>query len=85
MPPKSSAQSAFNTKNVAWSNNLFEPLERVFTKLERPILFEDGLGAVLDTNVNNKHVFPILRGDHGVHSRHATKTGSAQNGLVSGS
>jgi hypothetical protein len=84
-PPKSSAQSAFKTKNTAWSKNLFEPLERVFTKPERPILFEDGLGAVLDTNENNKHVFPILRGDHGVHSRHATHTGGKQNALVSGS
>jgi alanine dehydrogenase len=63
---------------------MFEPLDRVFSVPKRPILFEDGVGSVLDTNTNNKHVFPILRGDHGVHSRHATQTGAKQNGLVAG-
>jgi hypothetical protein len=27
---------------------MFKPLEKVFTKLNRPVLFEDGVGAVLD-------------------------------------
>jgi len=84
LPPKESAQGAFKTNNVAWSKSMFEPLERVFTKLDRPILFEDGIGAVLDTNENNKHVFPILRGDTGVYSRHHTETGKKATGLVSG-
>ena len=52
-------------ENVAWSSNLFEPLERVFTKPETPILFEDGVGSVIDSNQKNMHVFPILRGRPG--------------------
>ena len=35
--------------DVAYSKDLFEPLERVFTKPESPILFEDGVGSVIDT------------------------------------
>lgn len=51
--PRMTSQSAFKTENVTWSSDLFKPLERVFSKLERPILFEDGVGSVIDTNENN--------------------------------
>jgi hypothetical protein len=47
---------------------MFEPLHRVFTPLDRPVLFEDGIGALLDTPKNNRHVFPILRADEGSYS-----------------
>jgi len=67
-PPESSTQTAFKHSGTAWSSDLFEPLDSsqgtgsgVFTKPSRPVLFEDGVGAVLDTPKNNKHVFPILR------------------------
>lgn len=82
--PQKSAQAAFHTKNTAWSQNMFKPIERVFTKPERPILVEDGIGAVLDTTENNQHVFPILRGDIGSFSRH-DDAGPAEINLVSGS
>lgn len=66
--PASSAQTAFRQSQTAWSAELFEPLDQskgtgsgVFTKPGRPVLFEDGVGAVLDTPKNNAHVFPILR------------------------
>jgi len=45
---------------------MFEPLvgdKKVFSKLERPVLFEDGVGMILDSEINNQHVFPILRAD----------------------
>jgi len=32
---------------------MFRPLEKVFTKLDRPVLFEDGVAMVLDSNKNN--------------------------------
>jgi hypothetical protein len=40
---------------------MFEPLERVFTKPEKPILFEDGVGSVIESKNKNMHVFPILK------------------------
>lgn len=79
------AQVAFRTQNVAWSQSMFEPLTRVFTKPTKPILVEDGIGAVLDTNLNNQHVFPILKGDVGIHSRNPSQEGNKEFGLVSGS
>jgi len=63
---------------------LFEPLERVFSKLERPVLFEDGVGGVLDSNKNNQHVFPILRGDEGSYSFNRGASDRHETGLVSG-
>jgi hypothetical protein len=73
--PVSSAQTAFKQSRTAWSSELFEPLDQskgtgsgVFTKPERPVLFEDGVGAVLDTPKNNQHVFPILRAAPGSYS-----------------
>lgn len=81
---RKTAQAAFKTESIAWSKNLFKPLERVFTKPERPILVEDGIGAVLDTMENNQHVFPILRGDVGTHSRNSNQTGATEYGMVSG-
>ena len=51
---------------------MFEPATRVFTKPTRPVLIEDGIGAVLDTKENNKHVFPILKGDLGTFSMQKT-------------
>jgi hypothetical protein len=63
---------------------LFEPLHRVFSKLERPVLFEDGVGAVLDSNKNNQHVFPILRGDVGSYSHNSKAAERHETGLVSG-
>jgi len=55
---------------------MFEPLGRVFTKPTRPVLIEDGIGAVLDSNINNQHIFPILRGDIGSYSKHSNLDGS---------
>jgi hypothetical protein len=82
--PERTSQPAFRRKNVTWSAELFEPLERVFTPLERPVLFEDGIGAVLDTNKNNSHVFPILRADPGGYSYNAGAPERRQTGGVSG-
>jgi len=34
-------------KNVSWSKNMFEPItgeKNIFSKLDRPVLFEDGVG-----------------------------------------
>ena len=53
--PKSAAQAGFSSDNVAWSNNVFAPLtgsKKVFSQLSRPVLFEDGIGAVIDTKNN---------------------------------
>jgi hypothetical protein len=83
--PKKSAQAGFRSSNTAWSSNMFDPLTRVFTKPTRPILVEDGIGAVLDRKENNKHVFPILRGDLGVYSKNDKQEGEMSVGLVSGS
>lgn len=52
-PPAKSAQESFKTKNVAWTQTLFDPLSRVFSVPKRPILVEDGMGAVLDSIDNN--------------------------------
>lgn len=81
VPPLFTAQNAFSTENVAWSANMFEPATRVFTKPKRPILVEDGVGALLDTKENNPHVFPILRGDIGTYTR---QTQGEKVGLVAG-
>jgi len=82
--PSSSSQSAFKTKDISWSSNLFEPLERVFTKPERPVLFEQGLGSVLDNNKNNQHVFPILRADEASYSFNPDADERKETGIVSG-
>jgi hypothetical protein len=37
---------------LSWSKNQFEPLvgdKNVFTKLSRPVMFEDGVGMLLDS------------------------------------
>lgn len=89
--PVSSAQTAFKQSRTAWSTELFEPLDQskgsgsgVFTKPERPVLFEDGVGAVLDTPKNNQHVFPILRAAPGSYSYNPSAPERSQIGLVSG-
>lgn len=82
--PAQANQGGFKTRDVAWSSNLFEPLERVFTKLDRPVLIEDGLGSVIDSNKNNQHVFPILRADKGSYSFNADAEPRHETGLVSG-
>ena len=54
VPPENSAQTAFVNEKLAWSKNMFQPLVgKVFSKLDRPVLFEDGIGQVLDLNTNN--------------------------------
>ena len=63
---------------------MFEPLETVFSKLERPVLFEDGVGAVLDSNKNNQHVFPILRGDESSFSHNPKAADRHETSLISG-
>lgn len=83
-PPRQASQSAFKTGGVSWSKTLFEPMERVFTKLDRPVLFENGLGAVLDIGKNNEHVFPILRADQGSYSFNADASARADAGIVAG-
>lgn len=59
--PGKNSQRGFKEGNVAWSQDMFEPLERVFTKPEKPILFEDGVGSVIESKNKNMHVFPILK------------------------
>lgn len=81
--PKTGAQASLS--RTAWSSSLFEPLERVFSKLERPVLYEDGIGSILDNNENNKHVFPILRADPGSFSVNPNApTDKSKYGGVSG-
>lgn len=75
-PAENTAQAAFRTSNVAWTKSMFEPLTRVFTRPTKPVLVEDGIGAILDTMENNQHVFPILKGDVGVHSRNSNQDGA---------
>jgi len=84
VPPKSSSQKAFKQENLAWSSDLFTPLERVFTKLDRPVLFEDGVGAVIDSKSNNMNVFPILRGSPGSFSFNKGAEDRKQTGPYSG-
>jgi len=84
IPPIESVQGAFKSSNVTWSSDLFEPLERVFTKPERPILFEDGIGSLLDNNKNNQHVFPILRADKGSYSFNPNGPVRTKTALYSG-
>ena len=83
--PAKTAQDAFKSKNVAWTQNMFGPLDRVFTAPKRPILIEDGMGAVLDTKDNNQHVFPILRGDQGMYSKNPTEAAGKQIAANAGS
>lgn len=82
--PKEATQGAFKTENVTWSSELFEPLERVFTKLDRPVLFEDGVGAILDNNQNNHHVFPILKADEASFSYNRAGPVRGKTALYSG-
>lgn len=82
--PKDTAQAAFKRTNTTWSSSLFEPLHRVFTPLERPVLFEDGIGALLDSPKNNRHVFPILRADPGSYSFNAGASEEGSTGSISG-
>ena len=63
---------------------MFEPLHRVFTPLDRPVLFEDGIGALLDQPKNNRHVFPILRADEGSYSFNQGAPERTQTSSVSG-
>jgi hypothetical protein len=83
-PAKNTATTAFNSQGVAWSKNLFAPLNRLFTPLSRPVLFEDGVGMVLDSFTNNQHVFPILSGDAGTYSMNQAVQGSSSVSLTSG-
>ena len=69
---------------MTWSSDLFEPLERVFSKLDRPILIEDGIGMVLDNNKNNQHVFPILKADQGSYSFNPAGPVRTKTALYSG-
>ena len=85
--PESTSQPGFKSEGTAWSKNMFKPAERVFTKPTRPILIEDGIGAVLDQKENNKYVFPILKGDIGTFSMHKSTSEEGEStsvGLVSG-
>jgi oligosaccharyltransferase complex subunit beta len=72
---------------VAWSSNLFKPLwedKPIFSELKRPVLFEDGVGAVLDNKDKNPHVFPILKADPGSYSYNPNAPKRAETGLFSG-
>jgi hypothetical protein len=85
--PQDASKGAFKQNNVSWSSNIFEPLyeaHKVFTKLERPVLFEDGIGMILDSEKNNQHVFPILRADQGAFSYNPTAPERKETGIVSG-
>jgi len=85
--PAGTTQGAFKMKNVSWSKSMFEPLvgeKKVFTALDRPVLFEDGVGALLDSETNNRHVFPILRADQGAYSYNPDAPERKETGIVSG-
>jgi len=82
---KRPANSKASLSKVAWSSSLFTPLERVFSKIETPVMYEDGIGALLDTSGNNKHVFPILRADPGSYSFKKEADQRQKIGPVSGS
>ena len=47
--PHDHSARGIKKESMAFSKDLFEPLERVFTKPESPILFEDGVGSVIDS------------------------------------
>uniref|UniRef100_A0A7S3IMK6 Dolichyl-diphosphooligosaccharide--protein glycosyltransferase 48 kDa subunit n=1 Tax=Strombidium inclinatum TaxID=197538 RepID=A0A7S3IMK6_9SPIT len=81
-PPVAATQKAFSTSGLAWSNNMFSPLGRVFSKLERPVLFEDGIGAIVDTQ--NEYVFPILKSDPSGYSYHPQASEEKQHGFGAG-
>ena len=49
-----------NSHNVAWSDNLFEPIKKNIVNFSTPVAYK-GTGMKLDSN--NAHVFPILQGD----------------------
>jgi len=83
-PAKNTATTAFSSQGVAWSQNLFAPLERVMTPLSRPVLFEDGIGMVLDSFTNNQHVFPVLSGDVGTYSKNIDSNGDSSVSISSG-
>lgn len=83
-PPADATQGAFKTKDIAWSKNLFEPLERVFTKLDRPVLFESGVGSIIDNKQKNQHVFPILRADDASFSFNKDADQRKEIGIMSG-
>ena len=42
-----SPNPAIMTDKSTWSVELSKPLERVFTKLDSPVLFSDGVGMVV--------------------------------------
>ena len=85
--PDHASVMAGKHQNVSWSKNIFEPLyknQQIFSKLDRPVLYEDGLGAILDSQTNNEHVFPILRADQGAFSYNPSAPDRKEVGLVSG-
>lgn len=66
---------------------MFEPItgdKNIFSKLDRPVLFEDGVGMILDSELNNQHVFPILRADQGAYSYNPAAPERKETGVVSG-
>lgn len=66
---------------------MFTPLfkdKNIFSELKRPVMFEDGVGAVLDNNQNNKFVFPILKGDPSSLSYNPSAPSRAETGIASG-
>ena len=67
-----SPNPAFKTDKSTWSAELSKPLERVFSKLDSPVLFSDGVGMVVQKSSENKHVFPILRAADGAYSFNPT-------------
>ena len=68
---------------MAWSNNIFEPLtKKVFSPLNRPVLYEDGVGAVIDKD--NEQVFPILKADPSGYSFNPKAPQRRDTGIVSG-
>ena len=82
--PHDHSARGIKKESMAFSKDLFEPLERVFTKPESPILFEDGVGSVIDSKQNNMHVFPILRACPGCFSYNSKAEDRKQIGPISG-
>ena len=58
-----SPNPAYKTDKSTWSAQLSKPLERVFSKLDSPVLFSYGLGMVVQKSNENKRPCKLLLGE----------------------
>jgi oligosaccharyltransferase complex subunit beta len=61
----SDSYADLNEHNLAWSNNLFEPIRHNIVDFSNPVAYK-GTGMKLDSE--NSYVFPILSGDEHVYA-----------------